>query len=177
MDTLAKRDHLTGLMNRRAFQERVENELKLLPRKTRPSAIGVVDLDHFKRVNDKWGHGFGDEVLQAIANILKENVRREDAVARWGGEEFLLLLTGVNIDEAEQICEKLRSEVASLFVKDGEAETRMTVTIGIAPLTQKKGFKEALREADEALYFGKHHGRDQVVIAGEGSRNGPDQRG
>ena len=165
VDSLARRDPLTGLMNRRAFQERVTEETLQLPDATRPSAIAVMDLDHFKDINDAWGHDFGDEVLSNVAATLQRKIRRDDAIARWGGEEFVVLLHAVHASEARLICEKLRQSVADLSVRHEEHDVAVTITIGVALLSERVNFKQALKAADQALYFGKTNGRDQVVVA------------
>ncbi|MDX1454755.1 MAG: diguanylate cyclase [Gammaproteobacteria bacterium] len=167
VDSLARRDPLTGLMNRRAFQERVNEEALELGEATRPSAIAVMDLDHFKDINDAWGHDFGDDVLSAVASTLQRKIRRDDAIARWGGEEFVVLLHAVHAGEARLICEKLRQAVAELMIRHEDQDISVTITIGVALLSNEVKFKQALKSADQALYFGKTNGRDQVVVADE----------
>ncbi|MFP4277792.1 MAG: diguanylate cyclase [Wenzhouxiangella sp.] len=165
------RDFLTGLLNRRGFTERFATLQSLAVRADRHLAIVLFDLDHFKRLNDAYGHDTGDEALKAIGRILGEQLRSQDLAARWGGEEFLLALPDTDIEGAAQVCEKIRSTLGGLRLSTATgASVAVTATFGIAagqgcdwPL------ENWVRAADAALYEGKSDGRDQIrVYQGDG---------
>lgn len=156
---LSTTDKLTGLKNRRFFQERLEAHLLEYGKDQKPFSLLIIDIDHFKNVNDTWGHPVGDEVLEKTANILKSHSRDTDIVARYGGEEFVLILPGADKAESEAIAEKLRLAVAGSTWKTGS----LTVSIGAA--TSVPGDSEAalLEKADQALYASKQNGRNRVT--------------
>lgn len=154
-------DPLTDLLNRRAFQEAAEPLL----RDTRlgPWTLLIGDVDHFKRVNDRWGHARGDRVLQSVARALSQQVRNGDLVARFGGEEFVLLLR-TDLTEAERIAQRIRSQLSEdeHLLPNGE---RLTISFGIAPIADASQLSAALSHADGLLYQAKKAGRDRVLVA------------
>ncbi len=161
----ATRDALTGLPNRRHFQERLESELAWHQRHEAPLSLLFVDLDHFKHVNDTHGHLAGDAVLKGVAELLQDVCRVEDEVARWGGEEFVLLLRQTPEDAALQVAERLRVAVAEkTFTIDGRA-VRITTSVGVATRVGDAvtGPDELLQEADAYLYIAKESGRNRVA--------------
>ena len=168
----ATRDSLTGLLRREAILERLDAELLRATRYGRPLAIGLADIDHFKAVNDRFGHLTGDSVLEGVARLLQRGLRAADHVGRYGGEEFLLVLPEAELDGAVAVAEKIRSLVEEkLFVSDRGAEVRVTLSIGLATLDDlaapSAGGKEAMvREliaaADRSLYQAKDAGRNRV---------------
>ncbi|MGC4011509.1 MAG: GGDEF domain-containing protein [Pseudomonas sp.] len=165
---LACTDPLTQLRNRRFMMEVVQHEAAVFERGGRPLSILLGDVDHFKRINDEHGHAVGDAVLRAIARVLREGVREVDHVARWGGEEFLVLLPGTELDEAQQVAERLRAAVQTLVEVEGRRELGLSITLGMAELQAGESIEQALVRADRALYEGKQTGRNRVVPAGQG---------
>lgn len=164
-------DHLTGLFNRRTFDARLELELSRSKESGRPLALVLVDVDHFKRVNDQWGHPAGDEVLKALGACLQRAVRRKDAAFRLGGEEFGVLLTGQSAGDARIFAERLRQDVAGLVIPvtatDGRrVDLRVTASFGIAePVPGEANAEKLYAAGDEALYEAKRTGRNRVVTA------------
>lgn len=157
----ATTDPLTGLLNRRAFDATLDGLLQ----QGKPACIAIVDLDHFKRVNDRWGHEAGDRVLTAFAEIVRATLRNQDIVARLGGEEFGIILPGADIERARFVCERVRDLVArASFPVDG-AVLRVTISIGLAPAGPGATRSAVLRLADEALYRAKADGRDRLRLA------------
>ena len=162
----ATTDHLTGLWNRRIILEQLDHELNRARRDHGSLSIGMVDLDHFKMVNDTWGHPAGDAVLRATAGMLKACVRQYDGVGRFGGEEFLLVLPACGLDQAPVVVERVRQCVAATGVVVGTDVIPVSVSIGLAT-TGTSGFNAAtlLASADEALYRAKAGGRNRVESA------------
>ncbi len=160
LERTAYHDALTGLLNRHALplvERRVHRETGFAP----PVALLLVDLDHFKRLNDCRGHAGGDQVLQAAAQALRSGLRRGDEALRWGGEEFLLCLPGSTLADAARVAEKLRLAVAAL-----EAGGAVTCSIGVAELAPQEALADAVTRADAALYRAKAEGRNRVVTTG-----------
>lgn len=160
------RDPLTGLYNRRWLDEVLEREIPRALREQQPLSFCVMDLDHFKRVNDNWGHDMGDRVLVALARLLKEGCRKNDIAARFGGEEFVLVLPGLSTDRAREVVERLMKAFADEdFGVDGPAN--LTFSAGLAAIPDHATNRETLfKLADRALYQAKEHGRNRVVIQG-----------
>lgn len=154
-------DVLTGLLNRRAFWEVAEERVH--DRRLWPVSILMGDIDHFKRVNDTWGHEQGDLVLQAVSATLLECVRRTDVVTRFGGEEFVLMLTNSDLAEAERVAQRIRKKVSEngYVLPQGQ---RITMSFGISAVTFGLDVREAVNMADKQLYKAKASGRDKVVV-------------
>lgn len=164
---LANRDDLTGLANRRYFFERLESALAHASRHGRPLSLLMADLDHFKQVNDRFGHAGGDTVLRAFGRLLSEDGRAGDLPARIGGEEFALMLPDTDAKQARHVAERIRQRLAEL--RPLGPEHQFTVSIGLA-LSQGDQQPDALlRRADRALYAAKDGGRNRVVMAPAGS--------
>lgn len=163
MKNIAITDPLTGLYNRREGMARMLYEKSRYDRKQMDFSILVGDIDFFKRVNDTYGHSYGDTVLKSLAKLFRDNVRLQDSVCRWGGEEFLILLPDTNLEGAYQVAEKLRRETEkfSLFAK--EEKIQVTITFGVIAYSQVSTLDELVAKADEALYRGKENGRNQSV--------------
>ncbi|MCC2955411.1 sensor domain-containing diguanylate cyclase [Massilia sp. IC2-477] len=156
-------DYLTGLANRRAFFEAAEQELTRSNTVPRPTAVIAFDADHFKTINDRFGHPGGDAVLQHLAAILGETFREVDVVARIGGEEFAVLLPSTDLPRAAVVAERLRSAVASQVVHFEGQRIRYTVSAGVASLDDGAGGIDLLlKRADQALYAAKRAGRNRV---------------
>jgi diguanylate cyclase (GGDEF)-like protein/PAS domain S-box-containing protein len=163
----AATDFLTGLPNRRHIMERLEQELARILRD--PSALSAVlmfDLDLFKSINDRYGHAMGDEVLKHFSGILQLELRKVDSVGRIGGEEFAIILSGADMDDAARFAERVRARLAAAPLKDGGITIPVTVSIGIAAmLASDSAITTSLSRADAALYLAKQGGRDRVKIA------------
>lgn len=162
---LSRTDPLTQLPNRRHFVESLEKEFQRAERYTNPLGLLVIDIDHFKRVNDSHGHLVGDKVLRDVAGILAYGLRQSDIAARFGGEEFAVLLPETDLDGAMLVAERYRLEVAGREFKADDLSLRITVSIGVAslPRTTAVDATELLRKADAALYRAKDEGRNRVV--------------
>ena len=163
---LATTDSLTGLPNRRYFMERLEQEWSRLHRFGGQAAIMMLDLDHFKQINDSYGHGVGDQVLKAFAEVLRLAVRRMDVPGRLGGEEFAVILPGAQLDGARNLGERVRRAVMEMPVQDALGQpVRVTVSVGIASFEPEAACAEALlTRVDEALYRAKTMGRNRVEV-------------
>jgi diguanylate cyclase (GGDEF)-like protein/PAS domain S-box-containing protein len=165
LEKLATMDVLTQVFNRRNFLELAEAELKRAIRLKHPMALALIDIDHFKHINDTFGHPAGDQALIAFAKICQENIREFDVYARFGGEEFALLMPGTDYEHASQVGERLRLIVAQSYVDLGAHTTSITISLGIAELTGEQDTLELiLRRADQALYAAKQSGRNRVVV-------------
>ena len=168
METMATTDGLTGLTNHRTFQSRFEDLLLRAQRHGHKVALLLCDVDHFKKVNDNFGHPIGDEVLRRVAKILQEVPRKIDIPARYGGEEFAVLLDNVDVEQAKQVAERLRSEIERTVVETEKGSLSVTESIGIAVFPEDGRDRATLIErADLALYHAKHSGRNQVVTWAE----------
>jgi diguanylate cyclase (GGDEF)-like protein len=163
LDEAMRTDYLTGLLNRRAFYDRLEAELARSRRHSRPTCILMCDVDHFKSVNDKYGHDVGDLVLKEIASSLKFCLRNEDLKVRWGGEEFLALISETDVRGAAVAAEKFRAYVESKELESAGSRLRVTVSIGVTEFGSLSP-EEAIKEADQALYEAKNSGRNKVVL-------------
>lgn len=158
LDERATTDHMTGLANRWAGQERLAAERAAALRYDRPLAIVLVDLDHFKDVNDDHGHAMGDEVLARVAEVLRDAVREVDLVVRWGGEEFLIIAPNADLAAAARLAERCRREIAA--ARPGGLP--LTATFGIAQLRTDEDLDALMHRADQHLYAAKDQGRDRV---------------
>jgi diguanylate cyclase (GGDEF)-like protein len=156
-------DHLTGVANRRAFFEAAELELNRNRRAPRPTALILVDADHFKRINDRHGHPGGDAVLRHLGQLLAATFRQVDVVARVGGEEFAVLLPSSSLDGAAAVAERLRQLVADDPVVFDGAQIACTISAGVAVCDgEKTGLDTLMKRADRALYAAKAAGRNRV---------------
>jgi len=161
---MADTDALTGLDNRRRFLERARAAFDMTRRAGQPFSLCMIDLDHFKSINDGWGHDGGDKVLREVAAICLRIFGEGDAVGRFGGEEFVAALPGADVLEARRIAEQLREAIAGLRLDGAFGGIRVTVTIGLAEVQPvDTGLEAALQRADAALYQGKRSGRNIVL--------------
>ena len=160
-------DTLTGLANRFGFNEAATAALAAAVRDGRPVAAAMLDIDDFKAINDGWGHGVGDAVLREVATAMRDVLRPSDVLARVGGEEFAVVLPGVDMQAAQPLLERLREAAASV-PHPGAPERRITLSGGLAPLEGlgPAALESGLRSADAALYDAKAAGRNRVIVAG-----------
>lgn len=159
LQKLAATDGLTGLKNRRSLQEDLASNIALFTRNSQPLSLLLLDIDHFKKVNDTYGHLTGDRVLQGLALILKDESRKGDVAARYGGEEFALILPYTDQVGAKKIAERIRLRVESA----GWTNQTITISIGLATLISDDTVSTLQSRADRALYSSKNHGRNQVT--------------
>jgi diguanylate cyclase (GGDEF)-like protein len=161
----ALRDGLTKLFNKKYFMERLDAELAFAGRHRTPLSLIMLDVDHFKRINDTFGHPTGDAVLVRLAGIMVETARKEDVLARYGGEEFVILCRGVNVTNAGVLAERLRERIAVARLDHDGQTIAVTVSLGVAgyPDVAAKTCEELLSATDDALYAAKSAGRNRVV--------------
>ena len=162
------RDPLTGVHNRRGFDLAVESLSRTAKDMQTPLCLLMVDADHFKKINDQYGHGFGDEVLRFIANTIIDKVRGADLVARYGGEEFVVLLPETALEGAARVATNIAQKLAQSPLKQkstGISIGAVTVSIGVATFRYSESTDELVARADKALYQAKSEGRNRVIIA------------
>jgi diguanylate cyclase (GGDEF)-like protein len=157
----ARVDQLTGLLNRRGFEERAAVEQARAQRHDDVIAVVALDIDYFKRVNDEWGHETGDRVLSRLGEILRREMRETDVVARMGGEEFIVLVPNAGLEEAHEFAERVRAACAR---DDGSGLPRVTLSAGVAAERGPATLESVLQRADSALYSAKVGGRNRSVI-------------
>jgi diguanylate cyclase (GGDEF)-like protein len=163
VEKLAVTDGLTGLHNHRHFQERLSEEFQRLERIPQPLSLMLIDIDHFKKINDVYGHPAGDTVLTNLAVILKKTLRGIDILARYGGEEFAAVLMGTESSGAKKMAERLRASVMNSPFFIDENKLTVTLSIGLATHPHDAAAKdELINKADQALYYAKKNGRNQV---------------
>lgn len=165
LERLTRLDGLTGLYNRNTFVELTRLELDRAQRQGSATSILLLDLDHFKRVNDTWGHPAGDAVLKNVAALVTSTIRSTDLAGRLGGEEFIILLPGTSTSAARMLAEKVRARLEANPTQFDKTEIRCTVSIGLASTTaaEKRLFDTLYNDADKALYLAKQRGRNRVV--------------
>jgi diguanylate cyclase (GGDEF)-like protein len=160
-----RKDPLTGLRNRRAMEEIAVQEMELARRTGNPLMLLMMDIDHFKQLNDTWGHALGDRALRAIGGVLLTVTGADERVTRMGGEEFAVLVPGCDMEAACRLAERLRATVEGLRLTERGEVAQCTVSIGIGQWVESDtGWAEMLRRADEALYLAKRSGRNRVVV-------------
>jgi two-component system, cell cycle response regulator len=165
LDRMSRRDALTGLLNRRSLQDVLPQEVARSRRHGQPLGVAVFDLDHFKHINDTYGHQGGDVVLQAFAAVASETLREGDALYRYGGEEFVALLPNADAAGALSAARRVVAAVASTPVAVRDLRVRMTVSAGVAALTEDLADGDALvARADQALYEAKQAGRNRALV-------------
>jgi diguanylate cyclase (GGDEF)-like protein len=165
IEEMASTDKLTGLLNRHAFGILIDKLLASQRRTPRPVSFLLADVDHFKSINDRYGHRTGDQVLVGIAGLLRASLRAADFAVRWGGEEFLIVLDGCSCDEGRAVAEKLRQTIAAAHPCATDPAIQVTVSIGVSQLDGTETPDQTVNRADQALYAAKHGGRDQVCLA------------
>ncbi|MEX1250588.1 MAG: GGDEF domain-containing protein [Hyphomonas sp.] len=165
LETLAWTDELTGLLNRRFFLRAAEDECRRLRRDQKSAAIAFIDLDFFKEVNDRYGHAAGDRALKSVARIAHGELRGPfDKLGRWGGEEFVVLMSDSTPEKARVVCERLRNRIQSSLINTGEFQVRITASFGFCMLGSGADVNGVIEAADRALYEAKRLGRNCVVM-------------
>ena len=159
LDQLASTDKLTGAWNRRRFEETVETEIDRLRRYGQRLSLMILDVDHFKKINDDYGHPIGDQVLVDLSNTIRTSLRASDSLTRWGGEEFVILCPNTTASIVAKLAERLRKKIATVSFKE---VGNITVSFGVAECGPSETWEQWLHRADEALYLAKSGGRDQV---------------
>ncbi|MFZ5484334.1 MAG: diguanylate cyclase [Pseudomonadota bacterium] len=162
VSTLVREDQLTGALNRRGMEEAFKRELARAERMVAPFSVGLLDIDHFKRLNDSLGHQAGDQALVHLAGVVRQLLRPTDALARYGGEEFILLLPNSDLDEAEKIMLRLQRELTKQFFLHDNQKVLITFSAGVAQLSTGEGQAELIKRADAAMYRAKASGRNRV---------------
>ena len=161
---LTKTDFLTQLFNRGHWEENLIQEFKRLQRYQHKSTLLMCDIDHFKRINDTYGHAAGDVVIQAIADAVRQNLRSTDIAGRYGGEEYAVLLVDTALDDAAVLAERLRQSVEALAINYNEHNIKVTLSLGIAQYSSDMtGHRQWIEASDKALYRSKANGRNQVT--------------
>jgi len=165
-------DHLTGAWNRYAMYSKLNQEKERLVRSGHPSIICMMDLDHFKRINDNYGHKVGDQVLRAVTDFCGTILRKYDSIYRYGGEEFLFCLPDAEMDEVRDVIERLRESLGQLPIELGNGEIlSVTASFGLAALSKESSVEDTIQAADHALFCAKAKGRDQVCCWEDGLSN------
>jgi diguanylate cyclase (GGDEF)-like protein len=163
LEQIANTDELTQIYNRRKFLEILEYEIQRNLRYQQSMSLLLCDIDHFKQINDNFGHDLGDSVLANFANCMRANLRKSDVYARWGGEEFILLLPHTPVGEAKIVAQKLCDMIPAC---SGSDKIRLTASFGVAQLQNGESDDSLIQRADQALYKAKHNGRNCVAVAG-----------
>jgi two-component system cell cycle response regulator len=169
IETMALTDSLTGLYNRRFLYQRFSEEISRAQRSKYALACLMLDIDFFKKINDDHGHDFGDHVLKELAELLKDNLRGYDAIVRYGGEEFVVLLPGADVRNAEGVANKIREKIGAHTFKKEDIAVTMTISIGVYGCDAdaiSEDPEQYIKYADEALYAAKNNGRNKVVVYG-----------
>ncbi|GAB6044224.1 sensor domain-containing diguanylate cyclase [Endothiovibrio diazotrophicus] len=164
LEEMAATDKLTGVTNRQVFEVLYEKALKAGRRKAQPLSLLMFDIDHFKGVNDTYGHLVGDRVIQRVAHIVRGMIRDSDTICRWGGEEFLLLLPDCALDQAQELAERIRATLEEREIAVGGDRVTVTVSLGVAERVGDELAEEFLHRTDQALYEAKRRGRNRAVM-------------
>jgi diguanylate cyclase len=167
LNYMSNHDPLTNLSNRRYFKIHAKQKTKITNQYVEDTALVLMDIDHFKNINDKFGHPIGDIVLKEVSNVLLQNIKDTDLITRWGGEEFLILLLQASINEAYILANKIRIAIENKIIIIDEFKINITASFGVAQLKGNfsDSFDASYKLADKALYQAKKQGRNQVVIA------------
>lgn len=163
--TLSRHDPLTKIRNRRAFFELSEHIFSITKRTKQPLSLIMIDIDNFKKINDTYGHIIGDEILIHLVDSINTLIRKSDIFARFGGEEFIILLPETDLSGAVELCEKIRTYIENTSFSDGEVSIHFTISIGTSEFKDENLLRELIQKADGALYQSKLNGRNQTTAA------------
>ncbi|MEO0003532.1 MAG: hypothetical protein RLZZ22_1224, partial [Pseudomonadota bacterium] len=161
----AERDPLTSIYNRRSFLILLDKSVNLMQRMQSPLSLLMMDLDHFKRINDTWGHGSGDQTLRHFVRLVSDHLRSEDVIGRVGGEEFVIFLPNTGLEAAAGVAERLRALIESQPVAGAQGPIALTVSIGVTLIARDESQETALQRVDQAMYRAKAKGRNRVELA------------
>ncbi len=164
LDIISRTDELTQLPNRRDMHRTIEKEVERANRFRKSFSIIFIDIDHFKDVNDTYGHAAGDAVLRSVASTIRSLLRKYDVLARYGGEEFLTLLPETELKDAAHVAERFRKQIENQTIFFGSQEIKVTITLGVAQFDSGQNAEKCIQLADKALYEGKEHGRNKVIL-------------
>ena len=164
LDLISKTDELTGLPNRRDMNETIANEVGRVQRTHKPFCFIFIDIDHFKNINDTYGHACGDLILKSVAQTVRTLLRKYDVFARYGGEEFLTLLPETDLEGAAVVAERFRKKIEQMTVRYADFTIKVTITLGVSRYDERLGADRSIQMADKALYRGKESGRNQVIV-------------
>lgn len=164
LELISKTDELTGLPNRRDMNETIANEMGRSARTHKPFCFIFIDIDHFKNINDTYGHACGDIILKSVAQTIRGLLRKYDVFARYGGEEFLTLLPETDLEGAAVVAERFRKQIEKMTVRYADFTIKITITLGVAKFDQRLGADRSIQMADKALYQGKEGGRNRVIV-------------
>jgi diguanylate cyclase (GGDEF)-like protein len=171
LEDLATTDGLTGLLNKRALTDVARHKLKAAERFKKPLSLLVCDIDHFKKVNDNYGHDIGDVVIKGFSDVLKRVKRDTDSVGRFGGEEFVLVCEQTDARGAELLAERIRAELASVVFHTPQGQLSVTCSVGVSTFpTAGQDWEQLFKATDEALYVSKRGGRNRVTLWNPGLR-------
>lgn len=165
LKTASSQDPLTGLANRRSLDDHLKQAAQRSQSHGRPFCMAMVDVDHFKHINDRYGHETGDQALVELAGVLKRQLRASDQCGRWGGEEFLLLLNDTTLDQARQTVERICTRLRALPLQVGGVSLAVTASVGVAEHRADESPQSTINRADAALLTAKREGRDQYRLA------------
>jgi diguanylate cyclase (GGDEF)-like protein len=161
LEIFATTDNLTGALNRTKFQLIIEREMEMVKRYNQSLSMIMFDIDHFKRINDQYGHTVGDSVLKTIADTVRKNTRKTDYFIRWGGEEFMILSSGVNLDKEYKLAKKIRKVIENQNFKN---VGRITISLGVTEFKDTDTENSFIKRADDAMYRAKEISRNRVEI-------------
>lgn len=173
LNYMSSHDPLTELLNRRSFSNQVSEKMRIIGNSKKIAALILIDIDHFKHVNDKFGHPVGDIVLKEVSKIIVKHIKTTDLATRWGGEEFLIFLFKTSVNGAYALAENIRLEIQNKVIDADKFQIQITASFGISLLKDNfsNSFDTSYKSADVALYEAKNQGRNQVVIASEDLNN------
>ena len=164
LELISKTDELTGLPNRRDMNETIANEIGRSQRTNKPFCFIFIDIDHFKNINDTYGHACGDVILKSVAHTIRGLLRKYDVFARYGGEEFLTLLPETDLEGARIVAERFRKQIERMTVRYADFTIKITITLGVSKFDHRLGADRSIQMADKALYQGKEGGRNRVIV-------------